>query len=367
MTLEILIPVLVVSAIGAGLALILVVSERFFANYGPCEVTINREKKITVEGGKSLLSTLQEKKIFIPSACGGRGTCGLCKLKVIEGGGAVLPTETPFLDSKEREGDVRLACQVKVRNDLAIEIPEELFRIRQYKSRCAKIEDLTYDMKRFRFELTEPQTIEFVAGQYIQLLCPKYKGNREEVYRAYSIASNPQDNRFLDLIIRRVPNGICTTWCFDYLKEGDAVSFNGPYGEFQLSHTQAPAVFVAGGSGMAPFVSILHQMKNTADVREVWYFFGGNAANDLCLQGEMTRFEKDLPNFRFIPVVANPESLDEWQGETGLVTEAVRRKFQDLNGYEGYLCGSPGMIDAAVNVFTSLGMKEETVYYDKFA
>lgn len=367
MVLEILIPVLVVSSIGAGLALILVISESYISNYGPCEVTINQEKKMTIEGGKSLLSTLQEQKVFIPSACGGRGTCGVCKLKVLEGGGTVLPTETPFLSKKELEENIRLSCQVKVRNDIAIQIPEELFSVKEFKCRCARIEDLTYDMKRFRFELIEPETITFVAGQYVQLLCPRYKGSSEEVYRAYSLASDPQDNSAIELIIRRVPKGICTTWCFDYLKEGDPVQFNGPYGDFHLSETEAPMLFVAGGSGMAPFVSILSTMKNASNGRTVQYYFGGNTLKDLCLQEEMAQFEKDLPNFKFIPVVANPDPEDDWQGETGLVTQAVQRNFKELSGHEGYLCGSPGMIDAAVKVFTSLGMKEDNIYFDKFA
>ena len=367
MLLDVLIPVLIVSGIAAGLALIIVISEKFIADYGPCEITINQERKVTVDGGKPLLSTLQEQKIFIPSACGGRGTCGVCKLKVLEGGGAVLPTETPFLGKEELETNVRLSCQVKVRNDLVIRIPEELFRVREFTSLCAQIEDLTYDMKRFRFELQDPDSIEFTAGQYIQLLCPKYKGNSEDVYRAYSIASDPQEHHWIDLIIRRVPNGICTTWCFDYLKEGDPVRFNGPYGDFRLSETNAPMVFVAGGSGMAPFVSILHTMRNTGSTRRAVYFFGGNTVRDLCLDGQMAEFEKALPAFKFVPVVARPEPENGWKGQTGLVTEAVRKELQDLSEYEGYLCGSPGMIDASIKVFTALGLPESKVYYDKFA
>ena len=179
-------------------------------------------------GGKSLLAGLTEQKIFIPSACGGRGTCGVCKCKVLDGGGPLLPTETPFLTKEEQADNVRLSCQVKIRNDIKIQIPEELFNVREYECVCSEIEDLTYDMKRFRFELKEPPSIKFVAGQYIQLRCPKYKGNSEEVYRAYSIASDPQQNNLVDLIIRLVPNGICTTWCFKHLKEGDPVKLNGP-------------------------------------------------------------------------------------------------------------------------------------------
>ncbi|HDS84623.1 MAG TPA: 2Fe-2S iron-sulfur cluster binding domain-containing protein [Phycisphaerales bacterium] len=362
-----LVTVFIVSLIAAVLALALVVAERYIADYGECQITLNDKRKIAVEGGKPLLSVLREEKIFIPSACGGRGTCGVCKVKVLDGAGPILPTETPFMTKDEIAGDVRLSCQVKVRGDLSIEIPDELFNVREYTTRCAGIEELTYDMKRFRFELTEPKSIDYVPGQYVQLLCPRYKGSSEEVYRAYSIASDPNEKGVVELIIRRVPNGICTTWCFEYLKEGDTVKLNGPYGEFRLSESDAPMVFVAGGSGMAPFVSILHQMKHNGIQREAVYFFGGNAVRDLCLIEQMKAFEKALPNFTFVPVVARPEEDDHWDGETGLVTDAVKRKYEDLSGYEGYLCGSPGMIDAAIKVFTSLGMPDDKIYYDKFA
>jgi Na+-transporting NADH:ubiquinone oxidoreductase subunit F len=359
--------ILIISSIGAGLAAILVLCEKYVVNYGPCKVIINQEKELNIQGGKPLLSVLRDEKIFIPSACGGRGTCGVCKVKAIEGAGPLLPTETPFLTKEEQADNIRLSCQIKVLNDISIEIPEELFNVREYETVCTQIEDLTYDMKRFRFELKDPSTIKFTAGQYIQLLCPKYKGNSEEVYRAYSIASDPAADNLVDLIIRRVPNGICTTWCFEYLKEGDRVKMNGPYGDFRLSDTDAPMVFVAGGSGMAPFVSILHYMQNTGSKRKAHYYFGGNTVKDLCLGEQMKGFEDVLEGFEFVPVVAAPAEGETWSGEKGLVTEAVQRQFKDLGEYEGYLCGSPGMIDAAIKVFVALGMPEEKVYYDKFA
>lgn len=362
------IAVLAVSSIGAGLALLLVLAEGLILNYGPCQISINGGKRqLEVQGGKPLLTVLREQKIFIPSACGGRGTCGVCKVKVLAGGGAVLPTETPFLSPQEMKDNVRLSCQVKVRNDLAIEIPEHLFNVREYMTRCVAIEPLTYDMRRFRFELVDPPTIDFVPGQYMQLLCPRYKGSDEEVYRAYSIASDPLDNRHVDLIIRRVPNGICTTWCFDYLKEGQPVQMNGPYGEFRLTQTDLPMVFIAGGSGIAPFVSILAQMKHQRINRPTTFFFGGNTTKDLCLLDQMKAYEQALPNFKFVPVVARPEADSGWRGETGLVTQAVDRAFNDLSGYEGYLCGSPGMIDASIKVLVGKGMSADRIYYDKFA
>lgn len=365
--LNFLLTVLIISSIGAALALILVLCEKYVVNYGPCKVMINDERQLDIEGGKPLLTVLRDEKIFIPSACGGRGTCGVCKCKITEGGGDVLPTETPFLTKEEQAEDVRLSCQVKIRNDIRVEIPEELFNIREYETVCTEIEELTYDMRRFRFELKDPPTISFKAGQFAQLLCPQYKGSGEEVYRAYSIASDPQQDNLIDLIIRRVPNGICTTWCFDHLKIGDPVKLNGPYGDFYLSDTDAPMVFLAGGSGMAPFVSILSHMRNVASRREAKYFFGGNTTRDQCMAEQMKEFEAALSSFEFIPVVANPEEDSDWTGEIGLVTEAVQRTYTDLSRHEGYLCGSPGMIDAAAKVFTSLGMDPEKIYYDKFA
>ncbi|MGH2270631.1 NADH:ubiquinone reductase (Na(+)-transporting) subunit F [Anaerohalosphaeraceae bacterium U12dextr] len=365
---EFIFSVLLLSGIAAGLAMILVISEKVIQNYGPCKITLNRGKKeLTVEGGKPLLTTLKEQKIFLPSACGGRGTCGVCKCKVLEGGGPLLPTETPYIGEKERKEGVRLACQVKVRNDMAIEIPAFLFAIQQYQAKLAAVEDLTYDMKRFRFELLGPDTMDFIAGQYVQITCPAYKSGVDEVSRAYSIASDPKDNHFVELIVRRVPNGICTTWLFDYLKVGQPVQLTGPYGEFRMSDTQAPMIFIAGGSGMAPFVSILHQMRHTGSTRKADFYFGGNSVRDLCLQQQMAEFEKMIPSFTFVPVVARPQPEDHWVGQTGLVTEAVQRQYSDLSGHEGYLCGSPGMIDASIKVLVGLGMPQDKVYYDKFA
>ncbi|MDY0357816.1 MAG: 2Fe-2S iron-sulfur cluster binding domain-containing protein [Sedimentisphaerales bacterium] len=362
-----LIAVLVVSLIAGALAAVLVVAEYYLANYGPCKITVNDEKELTVEGGKDLLALLTAQKLFIPSACGGRATCGLCKVKVLEGAGPLLPTEEPYLDQTERESNVRLACQVKVRSDLKIEIPKELFAIQEYTCRCAKIVELTHDMKLFRLELTEPATMDYIPGQYVQLRTPPYGKSRKEVYRAYSIASDPAEKGIIELIIRLVPGGICTTYCFEHLKEGDEMRLNGPYGDFQLSESQAPMVFIAGGSGMAPIKCMLHHMKNTNNARRAEYYFGANAVKELCLIDLMQQFESELADFHFVPVVASTQDSPEWDGETGLVTEAVRRGLTDASQHEAYLCGSPGMIDACVKVLMDLGMPETSIFYDKFA
>ena len=367
MVFTILIAVGVVSSIGAGLAAVLVVSEHFFADYGPCKITVNEEREFTIEGGKDLLSVLTGEKLFIPSACGGRGTCGLCKLKVLEGAGPLLPTEEPYLEKDERESNVRLACQVKVRNNLKIEIPRELLAIQEYTCKCTDITDLTHDMKQFRFELIEPESIDFIPGQYIQLLTPVYEKSSEEVYRAYSISSDPKDKNATELIIRLVPGGICTTWCFEYLKAGDQIKMNGPYGDFRLSNSDAPIIFIAGGSGMAPIKCILHDMKNTANKRKATYYFGANVVKELFLTDLMRDFESELTDFRFVPVVAEPEQDENWDGETGLVTEAVKRGLKNASECEAYLCGSPGMIDAAIKILHELGMNDDRIFYDKFA
>jgi Na+-transporting NADH:ubiquinone oxidoreductase subunit F len=363
----ILISVLIISAIAAALALLLVVAELFFANYGQCNIAINENKKITVQGGASLLSTLSSQKIFIPSACGGKGSCGLCKVKILDGAGPLLPTEEPYLNKEEIQEKMRLSCQVKVRNDLKIQIPEELFNIKEYKCKCIEIRNLTHDMKLFRFELIDQPEITYTPGQYMQLFAPAYEKSKEEVYRAYSIASNPVDKNIIDFVIRLVPNGICTTYYFEYFKTGDNTKMNGPYGKFRLTDTDSEMIWIAGGSGIAPFISLLYQMKNTNSTRKVTFYFGANKVKELFLLEEMKQFEKDLPNFKFVPVIFKPQENEKWDGQTGLVTEAVSRRNENLANMEGYLCGSPGLINASIKVLKELGMKEEKIYYDKFA
>ncbi len=366
MVVEILVAVTVVSLIGTGLAALLTICEHFIADYGPCQISINDERDVTVRGGRDLLSMLTAEKIFIPSACGGRGTCGLCKLKVLEGAGPLLPTEEPYLEKEERESNVRLGCQVKVRGDLKIEIAQELLAIQEYVCKCVEIIDLTHDIKQFRLELTEPTTMDYIPGQYIQLLTPVYEKSDEEVYRAYSISSDPAEKNVIELIIRLVPGGICTTYCFEYLKVGDEVKINGPYGDFRLSDSDAPIVFIAGGSGMAPIKCILHHMKNMDNKRKAVYYFGANEPGELLLLDMMKEFEKELANFRFVPVVSEPEESEAHGYETGLVTDAVERGVKNAKECEAYLCGSPGMINAVIKVLVGLGVSEERIFYDKF-
>jgi Na+-transporting NADH:ubiquinone oxidoreductase subunit F len=366
-----IIAIAIISGIGGLLASLLVFAERVITNYGDVEVDINNgEKKFTVRGGGSLLETLTDQKLFIPSACGGRGTCGYCKVRVLEGAGALLPTEEPYMDARERAEGLRLSCQVKLRNNIKIEIPEDLLSIKEYSCTCEKIIDYTYDIKQFNLKLVEPTNIKYTPGQYIQLLTPVYEGSPEEVYRAYSISSDPADTSGIELIIRRVPDGICTTYLFDHLKQGDTVRINGPYGKFYLRDTHVPIIFIAGGSGIAPIKCMLHHMKNNTIKRKAVFFFGVRTTKDLFLVDEMKQFEKELADFTFIPVVSQPEEGSGWHGATGRVTtvaEEFLKKMPDVSDCEGYLCGSPGMIDSAVKVLASLGIPEEKHYYDKFS
>jgi len=341
--------------------------DRFTNDNGMYEITINDNRKLMVEGEKSLFETLRDRKIFIPSACGGQGLCGLCKVKILEDAGPISPAEEHYLTPEEKTGGVRLSCRINAGSDLKIEVPQVLLDIRQYACICVQIRDLTYDIKQFRFELIDPPTLDYVPGQYVQLLAPAYGKSVEEVSRAYSISSDPAEKGVIELIIRRVPGGICTTYCFDYLKEGDKVEINGPYGELRLSNTEAPIIFIAGGSGMAPIKCILHYMKDIGCTRSAAYYFGGNQVRDLFLLERMRRFERELPDFRFIPVVAKPEQGAKWSGETGLVTEAVQRNAKNIAEAEAYLCGSPGMIDASIKTLTDLGMPQKKIFYDKFA
>lgn len=305
-------------AITSFLAVLMVIADATIANYGEVRITINGEKELVVDGGGTLLSTLKDEKVFIPSACGGRGSCGLCKLKVLDGAGDPLPTETPWLTAEEQKDKVRLACQIRVKKDLKIEVPE--------------------------YELTD-----------------------EAVYRAYSMSSEPFSRDEVEMEIRYVPQGICTTYVHQHLEEGDDVIINGPYGDFFLSDTDAPIICIAGGSGMAPIKSILLDMKRKGINRKTMYFFGAKSKRDLFLLDDMAALESALPDFTFIPALSEPEPEDAWKGEIGLITDVVDRHVDDASAMEAYLCGSPLMIDACIAVLRKKAMPEESIFYDKFA
>jgi Na+-transporting NADH:ubiquinone oxidoreductase subunit F len=285
---------------------------------------------------------------------------------VTEGGGPLVPTELPLLTEEEQASNVRISCQVKVRGDVSVVVPEELFLVREYTGVVEHVRDLTHDIKEIRIRLKDPGRIEFNAGRYVQIETPPYGDNPEAVYRAYSISSPPSDDGHVELIIRLVPGGICTTWVFTLLREGDDVRFNGPYGRFGLSESDAPMVWIAGGSGMAPFWGIIRHMRERDIRRKCTYFFGALTRKDLFLLDEFHKLETEMPGFKFVPALSAPTPEDKWEGETGLITEAVDRHVGDLSGTECYLCGSGGMIRAAIQVLKNKGAKDESIFYDEF-
>lgn len=364
---KILYEILILAGISGILATLIVVAKAILQNYGDCEININDKRKVTIEGGVSLLTALAEENIFVPSACGGRGSCGACKCKVIDGGGPVLPTEKPYFTAQELADNNRLACQVKVKNDIRIEIPEEIFNIRKFKTKVAKIEDFTYDIKGVTFELITPNEIDFKAGQYVQLRSPKYAKVRESVTRAYSISSKPSLNNQLQLIIRKVPEGICTTWVHDFLNEGQEAELTGPYGDFFIRDTEADIIFVAGGSGKAPIKSMLEDLAEKDCKRKMSYFFGARTLKDLYLTEYIHSFEEKLSDFTYYPILSHPEPEDNWEGKTGFVMPHFPDAIRDPKNTEAYLCGSPGMIAAVTKSLKELGIPEDKIYYDSFA
>jgi Na+-transporting NADH:ubiquinone oxidoreductase subunit F len=320
-----------------------------------------------------LLASLAGERIFLPSACGGRGSCGVCKVKVKSDVGPVLPTELPYLSDDEKQTGIRLSCQVKVKSDLAIEIPEELFNIQEIEGVVESIKNLTYDIKEVRIRLVNPKEISFKAGQYAQLEAQPYGKVKDPTQRAYSMSSAPSDKDHLEFFIRLVPGGIVTTFVFEELKENDKIRLIGPIGEFHMRDTDALKICVAGGSGMAPIKSILYNMYETGDTdKEVWFFFGARTREDLFCIEEMEELQRKCSGFHFVSALSEPKPEDRWNGEVGLITDVLDRYFKEkikADGLpmEGYLCGSPGLIDACITVMTSNGITEEKIYYDKFA
>jgi Na+-transporting NADH:ubiquinone oxidoreductase subunit F len=327
-------------------------------------LTINDEEPIELTETDTLLNTLSKENIYLPSACGGKATCGACKFKLIEGGtDEPLPTETPLLTKQEQEDNVRLACQTKVRSNMKIEVLKELLNAKEYRAKVEKIEDLTHDIKLVRLKLLDPDTMDFKAGQYAQIRVPGL-----EVERAYSIASNPKDKHHIEFIIRLVPKGKATTFVHKALESGDDIIITGPYGDFFLQEeSDKPIICIAGGSGKAPIRSILSVLKDQGMPRKVYYFFGALTQKDLYMTDEFRALEKEFPNFKYIPALSKADDDKEWQGERGLVTDVVMRHFDDLSKYEAYLCGSPGMIDACISCLQGAKLHDEFIYFDKFS
>jgi Na+-transporting NADH:ubiquinone oxidoreductase subunit F len=361
-TINIYVPIVLIGVL-LTITFLLILADKLLGGGGDKTITINDDTKLLVSGDDTVLNTLSQNKIFIPSACGGKATCGFCKFRLIEGGGEIKPTEEPFLSEEEKARGIRLSCQVKVRENLKIEVPKELLNAQEYVTKVIQIEDLTYDTKLVRFEMIEPNEIHFKPGQYAQITVPGI-----DVIRAYSIASNPKHAHFVECIIRMVPKGQATTFVHKALEVGDKIKLTGPYGSFYLKEdSNRDMICIAGGSGKAPIRSILYYLKDRGMPRKVKYFFGARSKRDLYYTEEFVELAKEFPNFEYIPALSEPLPEDDWQGDVGLITDVVDRHCGDLSESEAYLCGSPGMINACIHVLKNNKMKEENIFFDKFS
>ncbi len=342
---------------------LLILLDYLLGGSGQKTIMINGDTSIVVYGDDTVLSTLAQNKVFIPSACGGKATCGTCKFRLVDNVPSVKPTEQPFLSPKEVEDGVRLSCQQKVTDNMHIMLPTELLSARDFETLVEVVEDLTYDIKLIRFKLIEPSTVDFKPGQFMQIKVPGI-----DVVRAYSLASDPSKKDFVEMMIRYVPNGQATTFVHKALEVGDKITLTGPFGDFYLQeNSDKPIICIAGGSGKAPIRSILFRLKELGMNRKVKYFFGARAVRDLYYTEEFNQLSKEFPNFEYIPALSEPLPEDNWQGATGLITDVLDRMIGDLSNHEAYLCGSPGMINACINVLNKHDIKKENVYYDKFS
>jgi Na+-transporting NADH:ubiquinone oxidoreductase subunit F len=365
--LQFVLSILAISGIGALLAILLEIANAYLGDYGESHIFINEEKDLLVKGGNPLLYSLMDEGIFIPSACGGKGTCAYCKVKVLEGGGPVLPTETPYLSQEELREHVRLSCQVKVRNDISIEIPEELFLVKEYRVKVDNIEDLTPDIKGLHLRIVTPEEgISFKPGQYVQLQIPKYKLTKGSEYRAYSISSSSEEHHKVELVITRVPEGAASTYAHDYLKEGDELLIQGPFGDFFLRESNRDILLIGTGSGLAPLKSILHQIHSEQIKRKTTLFFGARTRKDLYYYQALKSFERQIGHFTFIPILSRPTEEDQWDGERGRVTKLMEKHIPEAAPIDAYICGSPAMVQSCVDLLKEKGISEERILYDKF-
>ncbi len=367
---------ILVGAIAAVLAFLISISDAILNNYGEVKVDINNGTKVLdMKGGKTLLMSLAEQKIFLPSACGGKGTCGHCKCQVDTEIGPHWPTETPYMTPEELKGNIRLGCQVKVKEDWKITIPEELFNVQEYDATVLSMVKVTHDIFEVNLDLNGKEAV-FKAGMYMQFEAPKYvlgkKKVKEATMRAYSISSMPSQKGKVQLLIRLVPDGIVTTYVHNLLKEGEQIRLVGPFGDFYRQETNATMICIGGGSGMAPIKSMVYDMDEKGEFkdREVWYFFGAQTEIDIYYVDMLNELDKKWENFHFVVALSHEKEGSPWTGERGWITDIVdkymKEKIDPNKPREGYLCGSPGMIDACNAVLTKNGVELDDIYYDKF-
>ncbi len=377
---------------------------------GDVTIKINKEKELTVGAGTTLLNTMTSEKIFLPSACGGGGTCGMCKCQVESGGGEILPTEVGFFTRKEQQSKWRLACQVKVKEDMEIGVPEEVMGVKKWECEVVSNGNVATFIKEFVVKLPEGETLDFRSGGYIQIDVPKidvpFKNfdiekeyhedwdkfnmwdltmkNPEPTYRAYSMANHPAEGNIVMLNIRiatppwdRAKNGfmavnpgICSSYIFG-LKAGDKVTVSGPYGEFFIKDTQNEMMFIGGGAGMAPMRShIFDQFMTQKTSRKATFWYGARSLREVFYQDHFDKIAAENKNFSWEVALSEPMKEDNWKGSTGFIHQVIfdtyLKDHEEPEDIEYYLCGPPMMNSAVENMLLELGVPLENIMFDDF-
>lgn len=392
-------------------ALLLIVKTKLTPK-GKVKIDINHgEKELEVNPGSSLLATLSEQHIYLPSACGGKGSCGMCKCQVISGGGTILPTEVGFFTKKQQQTNWRLGCQVKVRENLGILLPQSVLGVKKLECEVISNKSVATFIKEFVVKLPEGVDLNFRSGGYIQIDIPKYddidykdidvdekfKGdwermkvfdlhakNPEATFRAYSMANHPAEGNIIMLNVRiatppfdrsiggfkKVNPGISSSYIFSR-KPGDKVTISGPYGEFFLKDTDSEIVFIGGGAGMAPMRShIFHLFKTLHTKRKVTFWYGARSRKEIFYEEDFEEIEREFPNFKFNIALSDAQPGDNWTGYTGFIHQVLYDNYlkdhETPEDIEYYLCGPPMMTSSAVKMLDNLGVPPENIMYDNF-
>ena len=400
--------VIVFSTVILMLVFLLAIAERKLIPQGDVKILINGddEKSPRIKPGGTLLSALAENNIFVPSACGGGGTCSQCRCKVLSGGGEILITERPHFKRNEIKDNYRLACQVKVKEDMEIQIPDEIFSIKKYDCVVRNNNNVATFIKELVLELPAGEILPFESGGYIQIDIPKYelqysefnvepeyhedwdkfkmwdlvaKNQAEGEYRAYSMANHPAEGNLVMLNVRiahppprqwDAPPGIASSYIFN-LKPGDKVTVSGPYGEFFIKDTEREMVYIGGGAGMAPLRShIFHLFHTLKTNRKVSYWYGARSKREMFYDEEFKAIESKFPNFSYNVALSDPLPEDNWSGHTGFIHQVVQENYLDSHDdpteIEYYMCGPPMMNTAVQNMLDDIGVEKDMIDFDDF-